>query len=108
MNMMLKTISAAALLIAPAFAAPALDAPAPIFTGQTSAGETISLDQFSGQKVVLEWTNHGCPFVKRLYESGDMQATQAAANDAGYVWISVISSAPGKHCLLYTSDAADE
>jgi len=96
MNMIFKTTAVAALLVAPAFAAPAIDAPAPNFSGATSNGETISLDQLSGQNVVLEWTNHGCPFVKRHYESGNMQATQAAASEEGFVWISVISSAPGK------------
>lgn len=107
MNMIFKTAAAAALFIAPAFAAPAVDAPAPAFTGTTSNGETISLDQFNGQNVVLEWTNHGCPFVQRHYDSGNMQATQAAANDEGFVWITVISSAPGKQGHVTPAEAND-
>ncbi|MEL6359727.1 MAG: redoxin family protein [Pseudomonadota bacterium] len=80
----------------PAFAAPKVGAPAPAFSGETSAGETISLTDFAGQNVVLEWTNDGCPFVQKHYDSGNMQATQTAVNDADGVWISIISSAPGK------------
>ncbi len=90
------TAFAVATLASPAIAGPAVDAPAPAFEGVTSDGETISLDQFKGRNVVLEWTNHGCPFVKRHYDAGAMQATQTAAKDQDFVWISVISSAPGK------------
>ena len=89
-------LAAASVIVSAALAAPEIDAAAPAFSGVTSAGETISLDQFSGRTVVLEWTNHDCPFVKRHYDAGTMQATQAAARDQGAVWISVVSSAPGK------------
>jgi len=88
--------AAAAVLAGVALADPAVDAPAPAFTGQTSSGQAISLDQFKGQTVVLEWTNDGCPFVQKHYQTGNMQKTQAAANGAGAVWITVMSSAPGK------------
>ena len=96
---MLKLHSAlaiAAFAATPAFAAPAVDAAAPAFSAMTSAGKTISLADFKGKTVVLEWTNDGCPFVQKHYETGNMQKTQAAAKAAGAVWISVISSAPGK------------
>ena len=68
---------------------------APAFTGLTAGGETVSLSDFAGQTVVLEWTNHGCPYVQRHY-GGNMQALQAAAAGDGVVWIQVISSAPGE------------
>lgn len=70
--------------------------PAPDFSGKTSAGKTIKLSEFKGKPVVLEWLNHGCPFVKKHYEGKNMQALQKAAVDKGAVWISVISSAKGK------------
>jgi hypothetical protein len=70
-------------------------APAPAFTGQTAAGDTVALSDFAGQTVVLEWTNHGCPYVERHY-GGNMQALQADAAEDGVVWIQVISSAPGE------------
>lgn len=83
-------------LLAAALAAPSIDAPAPGFSGPASNGATISLDQFKGETVVLEWTNDGCPFVQKHYETRNMQQTQETANAAGVVWITVISSAPGK------------
>ena len=68
---------------------------APAFTGLTAAGETVSLSDFAGQTVVLEWTNHGCPYVVRHY-GGNMQGLQTAAAEDDIVWIQVISSAPGE------------
>jgi peroxiredoxin len=88
--------AALALVATAAVAGPAVDAPAPAFTGAASNGQAISLDQFKGKTVILEWTNDGCPFVQKHYETGNMQKTQKAANAQDVVWISVISSAPGK------------
>lgn len=64
----------------------------------TSTGETISLADFSGKTVVLEWTNDGCPFVKKHYKEPvlNMQTLQSDAAADDVVWLSVISSAPGK------------
>ena len=76
---------------------PKIGKAAPAFSGVSSDGEVISLGQFAGKRVILEWTNHGCPFVKKHYEGGNMQATQKVARgDEDTVWISVISSAEGK------------
>jgi peroxiredoxin len=93
--MMKQVVAALTLSAAPAIAAPTIDAAAPAFSGVASNGKTISLDEFKGKTVVLEWTNDGCPFVQKHYETGNMQKTQNAANEAGVVWITVISSAPG-------------
>jgi len=84
------------LSVQPAQAAPEAGKPAPAFTGTDTAGKTWDLAQLKGQPVILEWTNHDCPYVKKHYESGNMQALQKEATDAGYTWLSVISSAPGK------------
>lgn len=96
MKKFLAVAAGAAALAGAAFADPAVDAAAPAFSGLTASGQTISLDQFKGQTVVLEWTNDGCPFVQKHYETGNMQKTQRTANEAGAVWITVMSSAPGK------------
>jgi peroxiredoxin len=69
---------------------------APDFTGVDSMGNTHSLSDFRGQVVVLEWTNHLCPFVGKHYDSGNMQKLQAEATAEDIVWLSIISSAPGK------------
>lgn len=72
---------------------------APIFLDAVTAqGETIDLPDFEGKTVVLEWTNHDCPFVKKHYAAPpeNMQGLQEEAGEAEVVWIQVISSAPGK------------
>jgi peroxiredoxin len=87
-------LTAAALVFSSANAAPPGDV-APAFSEVNTAGETISLADFKGKTVVLEWTNNGCPFVQKHYNSKNMQNTQAAATADGVVWLSVISSKPG-------------
>ena len=83
-------------------AAPVAEAAAPVgkaapaFTVKDSNGKTRKLSEFKGRYVVLEWLNYGCPFVKKHYGSGNMQATQKAARKQGAVWLSVNSSASGK------------
>ncbi len=71
---------------------------APDFSGITSTGETVSLSDFEGKTVVLEWTNHDCPFVMKHYNDtlSNMQGLQGEAAEGNVVWLSVISSAPGK------------
>ncbi len=59
-------------------------------------GKTVQLSKFRGKTVVMEWHNPGCPFVVKHYDSGNMQATQAAARKQGVVWLTVNSGAKGK------------
>jgi hypothetical protein len=54
---------------------------------------------------VLEWLNHGCPFVKKHYSSGNMQSLQKKYGEKGVVWLSVVSSAPGKQGYNLPDDA---
>lgn len=91
-------LSAGALIASTAQAAPATGSAAPGFSGVTSAGKTISLADFAGKTVVLEWTNDGCPFVKKHYAAPphNMQTLQKSAAADDIVWISVISSAEGE------------
>ena len=72
-------------------------APAPNFTLPASDGKTYQLNQFKGKIVVLEWLNHGCPFVKKHYDKrhNNMQNLQKKYTDKGVVWLSIISSAEG-------------
>lgn len=73
-----------------------IDKPAPTFTATTADGGTLDLATLKGKTVVLEWTNHECPFVKKHYESGNIPRLQKDAAAKGIVWLQVISSAPGK------------
>jgi hypothetical protein len=69
---------------------------APDFSAVDSKGKSVTLSEFRGRTVVLEWTNADCPYVRKHYGSGNMQSVQALAQRSGVVWLSVISSAPGK------------
>ena len=69
---------------------------APAFAAPDIGGKTIRLGDFAGKTVVLEWTNNGCPFVAKHYDSGTMQGLQRRHIDAGGVWLVVASSAPGQ------------
>ena len=70
--------------------------PAPDFTGQGSDGKSYHLADLKGKYVVLEWSNEGCPFVKKHYGSGNMQRLQKEWTGKGVTWLTILSSAPGK------------
>lgn len=69
---------------------------APDFSLPDTAGQSHSLAEHKGSYVVLEWINHDCPFVKKHYDSGNMQQLQSEYTRKGVVWYSVASSAPEK------------
>ena len=77
----------ACLMAVVSFAAPEVGQPAPDFTGKTLDGKTVSLADFKGKTVVLEWYNPGCPFVKKFYEGGKMQEFQKDVVASGAVWL---------------------
>ena len=70
--------------------------PAPDFSLTDCSGKKVSLSDYKGKVVVLEWVNHNCPFVAKHYGSGNMQKLQADATAKGVTWLSICSSAPGK------------
>jgi peroxiredoxin len=78
-----------------AWAAARVGTAAPPFTTTATTGTSLSLADYRGQVVVLEWTNHECPYVRKHYESGNMQALQKEATGQGVTWLTIISSAPG-------------
>lgn len=77
-------------------AGPVVGQPAPAFTATDSNGGKVSLADYKGKTVVLEWSNNECPFVRKHYESNNMQGLQKQATQDGVVWLTVLSSAPGK------------
>lgn len=79
-----------------AWAVPEIGRPAPAFTAVDSNGKSHALSDFKGKTVILEWTNDGCPYVKKHYGAGNMQKIQKDLTAEGAVWLSIISSAPGK------------
>ncbi|MCF6441187.1 thioredoxin family protein [Pseudoalteromonas luteoviolacea] len=86
------------MLFAPllSIAAAKVDTSAPDFKLQDSFGKTVSLSDFKGKYVVLEWTNHLCPYVVKHYGSDNMQSLQRQYTQKDVVWLSIISSAKGK------------
>ncbi len=92
-------------LMPPAKAAVSVGSTAPDFTARDAAGTEIQLSSFKGKPVVLEWTNHLCPFVMKHYGSNNMQDTQAFAAGKGAVWISILSSATGKQGHVSAEEA---
>jgi len=70
---------------------------APSFELKGADGKPHNLKEYLGQgkTVVLEWWNYKCPFVKKHYESNNMQKLQKkyAAN---VVWLTINSSAKNK------------
>ena len=82
--------------LAGAQGSPDLGKPAPSFTAIDSNGRSWSLADLTGKVVVIETTNHDCPYVRKHYTGGNMQAQQREAAASGVVWLTSASSAPGE------------
>ena len=78
--------------------------PAPAFSLPGLGGKPVSLADYKGKTVVLEWLNKDCPFVRHYYKNGNMQALQKKYTDKKVVWLSIVSSAEGREG--YFKDAA--
>jgi alkyl hydroperoxide reductase subunit AhpC len=77
---------------------------APEFTATASNGKTVRLTDYRGKYVVLEWHNNGCPYVGKHYNSGNMQRLQKQWTSQGVVWLTILSSAPGKQGYVTASE----
>jgi peroxiredoxin len=108
-------LGGAALAVAPvivpavAFAtnSPDLGKPAPSFTAVDSTGKSWSLADLKGKVVVLETTNHDCPYVRKHYNARNMQTQQREAAAKGVVWLTVASSATGEQGYVTAQQAND-
>jgi len=78
--------------------------PAPDFTGTDSHGQTHKLSEYRGKFVVLEWTNNGCPYTQKHYNSGNMQALQREWTAKGVIWLTILSSAPGEQGYMTAAE----
>jgi peroxiredoxin len=97
--------AAAALLPTTAWASPDLGKPAPAFTATDSNGKSWSLADLKGKVVVVETTNHQCPYVGKHYSAGNMQAQQREATAKAVIWLTVAASAPGEEGFVNASQA---
>lgn len=102
------TMALAAVLALTLSAAGArVDSPAPVFTGTDIHGHTHKLSDYRGKYVVLEWTNKDCPYTRKQYDSGNMQALQKQWTAKGVVWLTILSSAKGEQGYMTASQEND-
>jgi len=98
-------IVAAALLCAlPVARAARVGEHAPDFSVTDTNGKVEKLSDYAGKFVVLEWSNRGCPYTQKHYNSGNMQRLQQEWTQKGVIWLTVISSAPGKQGYVTAAD----
>jgi peroxiredoxin len=83
-----------ALAAAPAHAE--VGKPAPNFTLPDVDGKSVSLADFKGKPVVLEWFNPGCPFVKASHTAGSLKSLAAEQTPQGVTWLAINSGGAGK------------
>lgn len=79
---------------------------APDFTLTSVIGNEHSLSDFRGKYVVLEWINHGCPFVRKFYDVGEMQRLQEHYTEQGVIWLAICSSRSGQQGYYTKEEAA--
>ncbi len=107
--MIMKILFALVTLLLPSAAfALKVGQEAPDFTLPSSAQKTVKLSDYKGKTVVLEWLNYGCPFVQKHYKSQNMPTLQKEAAAKGVVWLSIISSAPGKQGHVNAKKAEED
>jgi len=97
--------TAVALAPASVFAADDLGKPAPAFSATDSNGKTWSLAELKGKVVVLETTNQDCPYVRKHYNSTNMQTQQREAAAKGVIWLSLVASGPGEEGYVEAAQA---
>jgi peroxiredoxin len=91
----LVSASISLLAVSAANAAATVGQPAPAFTLSDTNGKTVNLADYKGKTVVLEWHNPECPFVKKHYDSSNMQGLQSKYTKDDVVWLAVSSTEPG-------------
>lgn len=80
---------------------------APEFSVQDVSGKTVSLADYKGKTVVLEWFNPGCPFVKKHYETGNLPKLQESYTAKDVVWLTISSAGKGGAAYLEPSKLSE-
>ena len=103
----LGTVAGRGILASPAWAAglAKVGETAPVFNTAATSGRSVSLADQRGKIVILEWTNHDCPYVRKHYDSGNMQTLQKEITAQGVVWLTLISSSPGTQGYVSPKEA---
>ncbi len=93
---------------APALAEAVVGEMAPEISTTDVYGNEFNLSDHKGKIVVLEWTNHECPFVIKHYDTGNMQSLQAEAREMeGVEWVTIVSSAEGMQGHVSAEEAVE-
>lgn len=110
MHKIIITTAAMLLMVMPFVAvnaaAPEIGQPAPEIEATDIEGKTFKLSDHKGKTIVLEWSNHDCPFVRKHYDSGNMQQVQKTARTQGVEWVTIVSSAEGRQGHVSAQEAA--
>jgi len=103
----LATVAGRGILASPAWGAGVakVGETAPAFNTAATNGRSVSLADQRGKIVILEWTNHDCPYVRKHYDSGNMQTLQKEITAQGVVWLTLISSSPGTQGYVSPKEA---
>lgn len=109
-HVLVAACAAAAVLalnagVSPAAADASVGSPAPTFTLSDTKGGNVSLADVKGKTVVLEWSNHQCPYVGKHYRGNNMQSLQKKWTARDVVWLTVLSSAPGQEGYVTPAEA---
>ncbi len=107
MKTLITTSLVGAFALATSFAAE-VGSDAPDFSASNTQGEKVSSEDLDGKVVVLEWLNFDCPFVKKHYESKNMQKLQSKYTEQDVVWLTVNSSAEGKQGHMEASKLGEK
>jgi peroxiredoxin len=89
-------VIAFAALITIRHGGPIIGQPAADFATRDTNGKTQQLAAYRGKWVVLEWFSSQCPYTLKHYNTGNMQRLQRTYTEKGVVWLSIVSSAPGR------------
>lgn len=108
MRKLMMTLVMAAVVSVAALQAQAQEQVAPGFTLKNANGADINLSDYAGKVVVLEWYNKGCPFVRKHYDSRNMQNLQSAFTAKDVAWLTIVSSAEGKQGYLTQEEALQQ
>lgn len=108
-EVLLGGLAATPLLLAGSFPVRASElatgSAAPLFKCPAADGSIVQLEQFRGRPVVIEWTNPDCPYVRKHYDTDNMQRLQAGAIAGGAAWLTVTSAAAGKQGHMSSLEA---
>lgn len=72
---------------------------APSFILQDENGKPVSLADYTGKIVVLEWTNPECPFVKRHYQEKTMINLANEYKPKDVIWLAINSTATATNAI---------